>query len=63
MFFTCGICGRRAAVGLLSQGAWGEATVNGDVQRACPICCEEKGDWQSQLAAPPGGEHDPYGKS
>ena len=56
MFFTCGICGRKAAIGVLSQGAWGEVEANGDIARACPVCCEERADWQSQLAALSGGD-------
>ena len=59
--FTCGLCGRKASVGVLSRNAWGEVVVNGDVARACPTCCEKKGDWQSQLAASSGGEQSEQG--
>lgn len=52
LFLTCGLCGRKQSVGLLSRGFWGQLALgNGNVSHVCPPCKEQHSDWEDRLQA------------
>jgi hypothetical protein len=48
-WLTCGICGQRQPVGIMSAQAWGVVNGASSVHHACPSCQKEHPDWRDQL--------------
>lgn len=54
-YATCGLCGRKKSLGILSSGTWGSVSADETTVQACPTCMDAYPDWETRLQGAAGG--------